>query len=273
MIAKGRDLRNILDEVASLADSILTSGFRSDFSVSRKQGDEIVTSVDKAVHDAAYKFLVKAGFAAASIVSEESEAGTEAAEYWLIDPLDGTREFASGIPEFAFSAAYIVNGRVEAAVVSSPLQGIRVLGTRENGIECESKMQKESSWVHASESLIVSRSEFQEGLFENFEAGREILPIGSVALKFALVAAGLAHSVLSLRPKSPWDIAGGVWLVEIAGGLARDLKGRAFSFAEARKRHSDGLIAVHRPEGDTDALRSAALLRMQERPFTEKARG
>lgn len=233
----------VLSELVDIAEAKLSEGFHSNFSVSRKGGGEVVTSVDLAVDSAVTAFLLKAGYRAGQIISEENAGDpSDESSFWLVDPVDGTREFSRGIPEFSFSAAWVENGVVRMAVVSNPIMGIRVMGDREGGLRVEAKPGARDFLSGISGCCLVSRSELEGGLFTGFPF--PIIQVGSIAFKLALVAAGFAPSVVSLRPKSSWDIAAGVGLVEMAGGAVHDFRRAPFLFPEKRGRFHEGLFAL-----------------------------
>lgn len=253
-----RDFRQILLDLATTVDAPLLRGFSGELTLNRKRDNELVTNVDHEVHNVASKFLLERGFS--SVVSEEDEnASTATSEYWLLDPLDGTIEFAKLIPEFAFSAAWIVNGVVEAALVSNPAWGFRALGTREHGIAT----QLRSPLPYPTATTLVSRSELSRDLFSGFPSEPPLQPMGSVALKLALVAAGYAHSTVSVQPKHAWDVAGGVGLVEMAGGSVSDLAGQLFRFPNGAALMVDGIFAA-KIGTDASSLRERAGQRLRE---------
>jgi len=253
-----RDFRQILVDLAAAVEAPLLRGFGGELTLNRKRGNELVTNVDRETHEIASRFLRGKGFS--FIVSEEDEQiSTKSREYWLIDPLDGTREFAKQIPEFAFSAAWIVDGYIEAALVSNPVWGFRALATRQHGFAT----QLRSPLPHPPGATLVSRSELSRDLFTGFPAEPALHPMGSVALKLALVAAGYAHSTVSVQPKHAWDVAGGIGLVEMAGGRACDLAGNSFRFRDGRALLEDGIFAA-KIGAEASSLQERARIRMHE---------
>lgn len=139
---------------------------------------------------------------------------------WVVDPLDGTREFVEGIPEWCISVALIVEGHPTAAGICNPAAGQIFLGSRSSGVTLNGRPVRVSPKAElAGAKILASRSEVRRGEWKRFEgAGFEIIPMGSVAYKLALVSAGRADGMFTLVPKSEWDVAAGVCLVEAAGG-------------------------------------------------------
>ncbi|HOK67609.1 MAG TPA: 3'(2'),5'-bisphosphate nucleotidase CysQ [Anaerohalosphaeraceae bacterium] len=139
---------------------------------------------------------------------------------WIVDPLDGTREFVEGIPEWCISVALVEEGCPTAAGICNPAAGQIFLGSRSSGVTLNGRPVRVGGKADLKGArILASRSEVRRGEWKRFEgAGFEIVPMGSVAYKLALVAAGLADGMFTLVPKNEWDVAAGVCLVEAAGG-------------------------------------------------------
>jgi myo-inositol-1(or 4)-monophosphatase len=144
---------------------------------------------------------------------------------WVVDPLDGTLEFVAGIPEWCVSVALVENGRAVAGGICNPATGEQFLGSLEQGLIYNGKPVRATDRRDLEGALVLaSRSEVKRGEWERFrDAPFEIRPMGSVAYKLALVAAGLADATWTLSPKNEWDIAAGVALIEAAGGFVQVL--------------------------------------------------
>ena len=151
---------------------------------------------------------------------------------WIVDPLDGTKEFIEGLPEWCISIAYIAGRRPEAAGICNPATGETFLGTRANGVTLNGKPVKISQKQDLDgATVLASRSEVKRGQWERFEnAPFTIIPMGSVAYKMARVAAGLDDATFTLVPKNEWDVAAGWLLVEAAGGKVLDKDGKQRPF-------------------------------------------
>jgi myo-inositol-1(or 4)-monophosphatase len=143
-----------------------------------------------------------------------------------VDPLDGTREFVAGIPEFCVSVAMVENGRPIAGGILNPATNEVFLGSLDTGVTYNGRPAQPSQRTSLEGALVLaSRSEVKRGEWHRFEKARfKIRPMGSVAYKLALVSAGLADATFTLTPKNEWDIAAGAALVESAGGLAITLE-------------------------------------------------
>ncbi len=149
---------------------------------------------------------------------------------WIVDPLDGTREFVAGIPEFCVSIGYVENGRPVAGGICNPATNETIIGAIDCGVLYNGKPAQPSQRKDLKGSLILaSRSEVKRGEWQQFQGGDyQIRPMGSVAYKLGLVAAGKADVTFTLTPKNEWDVAAGVALVQSAGGFVGTLEGTPF---------------------------------------------
>jgi myo-inositol-1(or 4)-monophosphatase len=144
---------------------------------------------------------------------------------WVVDPLDGTREFVLGLPEFCVSIAFVENGRPVAGGIYNPATKESIIGAIDCGVLYNGQLVRPSQKTSLEGAVILaSRSEVKRGEWQQFAGGEfEILPMGSVAYKLALVAAGRADITFTLTPKHEWDVAAGAALVESAGGFVATL--------------------------------------------------
>lgn len=166
-------------------------------------------------------------------LSEESAddmSRCEAARVWIVDPIDGTREFVEGVPEFAISVALVENGTPVVGVIYNPMtdeyfQAAKGQGTTRNGVRTSVTAR-----VALRISVLGSRSEIKRREFEPFQDMLDVTAVGSVAYKLAKISAGDADATFSLTPKNEWDIAAGVILVSEAGGYVVDKDRKPFVF-------------------------------------------
>jgi myo-inositol-1(or 4)-monophosphatase len=160
---------------------------------------------------------------------EESRAMPSGPVFWAVDPMDGTKSFLRGDPDFTVSVALIEHGEVVLGIVHNPMTGETFLSRRGRGIVVEGRTSRPAPCTAASLDLcrlLASRSELRRRELAEIEAAvGEVLPCGSIAYKLARVAVGDAHATLSRTPKSLWDVAAGALLVEEAGGRATDMLG------------------------------------------------
>jgi myo-inositol-1(or 4)-monophosphatase len=144
-----------------------------------------------------------------------------AARVWVVDPIDGTREFIEGIPEWCISIGLLEADVPVAGGILNPATGELVLGSIETGVTLNGvPVRVAEPGRGAAVTVLASRSETRRGEWEGFGAEAVVVrPCGSVAYKLGLVAAGLADATWTLVPKSEWDVAAGCALVRAAGGV------------------------------------------------------
>jgi len=185
-----------------------------------KVGHDPVTEADRAVNEVLRKILLRPGEGWLSEETIDDFARLDKPRVWVVDPLDGTREFVQGISEFCVSIAMVENGIPVAGGICNPATDELILGSRESGVTYNGKPAQPSQRKELHGALVLaSRSEVNRGEWKQFESAEfEIRPMGSVAYKLGLVAAGRADLTFTLVPKHEWDVAAGAALVESAGG-------------------------------------------------------
>ncbi len=192
-----------------------------------KVGHDPVTEADRAVDDILRKTLLRPGEGWLSEETVDDFTRLDKQHVWVVDPLDGTREFVLGIPEFCVSIAMVENGIPVAGGICNPATDELILGSRDTGVTYNGKLAHPSQREDLHGALVLaSRSEVKRGEWKQFESAEfNIRPMGSVAYKLGLVAAGRADLTFTLVPKNEWDVAAGAALVESAGGWTRKLDG------------------------------------------------
>ncbi len=209
-------------EVALDAARVVFSRFRlGAIETEYKIGHDPVTEADRAVDEVLRQNLLREGEGWLSEESVDDESRLSKNRVWVVDPLDGTREFVAGIPEFCTSIGFVENGRPVAGGIYNPATNEIMLGAIDSGVWYNGKPARCSQRTALQGSLILaSRSEVKRGEWKQFEGGPcEIRAMGSVAYKLGLVAVGRADLTLTLTPKHEWDVAAGAALVLSAGGV------------------------------------------------------
>lgn len=190
-----------------------------------KLGHDPVTEADRAADAVLRKELLREGEGWLSEESVDDLSRLGKSRVWVVDPLDGTREFVAGIPEYCISVAMVEDGVPIAGGICNPASNEIFLGSLETGVTYNGKPAQPSQRTDLKDALLLaSRSETKRGEWKQFEsAGFKIRPMGSVAYKLALVSAGLADATFTLTPKNEWDVAAGAALVRSAGGYVGTL--------------------------------------------------
>jgi myo-inositol-1(or 4)-monophosphatase len=218
---------------------------REGLKVGSKGHDNPVTQADLEA-DTALKKLLRDPFPAYGWLSEETADNDDRLKcrrVWIVDPLDGTKEFINGIPEFAVAIALIEDGVPILGVTYNPIKREMFWGGR--GVGCylnTRRVRVTRTRTLARATVLASRSETARGEWQAFHGTMKVRPTGSVAYKLAMVAAGKADATFTRSPKSEWDIASGAALVAAAGGTIADIKGHRLRFNQ-RNVKLEGLIA------------------------------
>jgi myo-inositol-1(or 4)-monophosphatase len=228
-------------EAAAQALKPFTPGRIAD--VKMKGLNDPVTEADHAVNTALQTSLLRRGEGWLSEESKDDLTRLNVNGLWVVDPIDGTREFISGIPEWGVSVGWVEDGLVRAGGILSPQAGLRATGGAGLGALINGRPTRVSDHPLAAARVLASRSEMGRGEWKRFDAGPfSYAPVGSMVMKLALVASGQADATFTLQPKNEWDVAGGMALVEGAGGIVVDLDGKPLTFNN-RNTLYPGLIA------------------------------
>jgi myo-inositol-1(or 4)-monophosphatase len=231
--AYDRELR-VARDAALAAGEILQGYFRDGgYQIDSKGKNNPVTTADFEA-DAELKQILREAFPTYGWLSEETVDNDDrltAERVWIVDPLDGTKEFIKGIPEFVVAIALAERGVPVMGVSYNPIKDELFWGVRGAGCHLNDKIVTVSETAALEHSTILaSRSETARGEWKAYEGRVTVRAIGSVAYKLALVAAGQADATFTLTPKSEWDIASGVALIIAAGGRVTDLYGGPIEF-------------------------------------------
>ena len=215
------------------------------FETAYKANKDPVTTADLEADSIIRKGLTK-DFPGTGWLSEETRDDYSRLEkklVWVVDPIDGTKEFVTGIPEYAVSVALVEDGLPILAAVYNPATKELFTAASGQGAWLNEKTILAEHPLTTKPVLLASRSEIKRGEFEPFESSALIRPCGSIAYKLALIAAGMADATFSLGPKNEWDIAAGVLLVIESGGNATNLNGTPFRFNQ-QTTLVDGIVAT-----------------------------
>jgi len=249
MIVPDGNLRRELTlarRAARAAGDILRGHWRrGDYQIGSKGKDNPVTQADLEA-DRALKRLLHDPFPEYGWLSEEtadSEARLKCRRVWIVDPLDGTKEFIQGIPEFCVAVALVEEGHPVLGVTYNPITREMFWSARGMGCHLNTEAVRVTrTRVLRRANVLASRSETARGEWEVFHGRLRVSPTGSVAYKLALVAAGKGDATFTRSPKSEWDIASGAALLAEAGGTMTDIHGTMIRFNQRRVKVA-GMIA------------------------------
>jgi len=203
---------------------------------------DLVTDADRASEKRIIEIISEA-FPEHGIYAEESgERASKAQVRWLVDPIDGTTNYAHGFPLFAVSIAVEVEGQIVVGVVYNPVYQEKYTAIRGRGAWLNGERIRVSATAELDKSMLVTgfpyhvRTSADNNMdhFINFTMrSRAVRRLGSAALDLAYVARGALEGYWEAH-LNPWDLAAGWLLVEEAGGKVTDLRGRPLTY-EARQ--------------------------------------
>lgn len=214
-------------DAALQAGEILRQGFGTVFSISQKEGKHnLVTEYDHLAEKSIISFLTKHVPDSCFLAEESGSTGSCVENVWVIDPLDGTVNFAHQIPVFSVSIALEKKGKLFCGVVYQPITHELFVTEKGHGAFLNGKKLKVSETSVLSDALLCTG--FPYNLHENpfhcidhfvdiLRLGIPIRRLGSAAIDLAYTAAGRADAFFEVG-LSPWDCAAGILLVEEAGG-------------------------------------------------------
>ena len=232
MTALARE-RDAAMEAARAAAAIIRRYYKTDLTIELKGHDDPLTAADRESNACIHEMISRV-FPDDGWLSEEtadSSARLEKRRVWIVDPLDGTKEFTQHIPEFCVCIALVENGRPIVAVELNPAAdrlycAVRGQGTTVNGEPARVSTQREV----AKAEVLASRSEDKRGEWDAFKPRCKVVLTGSVAFKLAELSVGHGDATFTLTPKNEWDICAGSLLVEEAGGRVTGLDGAPLVF-------------------------------------------
>ena len=219
-------------EAARLAGEVIVERFNTQLQVSFKGRGNVVTDVDIAAEKAIFNVLQRE-YPDFGIISEESEPVVTQSPYtWVIDPLDGTRNYASGVPHFSVVVALANGGNVIAGVTYDPVRKETFIAEAGKGAYLNDRPIAVSEHMELVDCLLGFDMGYVDELGGRaLDMVRSLWPgmqsmriMGSGALGLAYAACGRADIYFHHR-LYPWDIASGLLLVSEAGGVVVDRAG------------------------------------------------
>lgn len=222
----GRGALDVARRCSAVAGEMLRQFFEERTVTVAWKGDRNpVTEADTAIERAVVALLHEE-FPAHAMLAEESGGGIQSGWLWLIDPLDGTRNFASRVPHFAFNLALCYDGAPVIGLTLDPMLEEEFVAVRGHGATLNGDPIQASKASGLHEAVVGAGLGYNIGRAEELLAGLQALwgsvqalrICGSAALDLAYTAAGRFDLFLH-ADVYPWDIAPGIVLIEEAGGL------------------------------------------------------
>ena len=215
-------------------------GFSSkDLNVREKSQNQPVTEADIAVDQYLYQTIITA-YPNDGWLSEELEDNIErlkSQRVWIVDPIDGTKQFIQGLPEYTISIALVENHQPIVGGIYNPELDLMWLIKQGADLVCNDQPIK-PALRNDEKVLILGRSSIELGNYQ-------VIRMGSVANRIAQVAAGKANAAVTLHPISEWDVAAGVLMAREQGLVVTDLQGKDIQFNQVNT-EINGIIVAQR---------------------------
>ncbi|MDI9366335.1 MAG: inositol monophosphatase family protein [Flavobacterium sp.] len=231
-------LKQTLLDATQAGAVVMKNYFDKQFTISNKEGiNNLVTEADFKSEEAIFA-TIKANYPHHFILSEEAGALEQNSEYkWIIDPIDGTVNFANGIPICCVSIALEIDGVIEMGAVYNPFLGEFFFAQRGFGATLNDKIISVSKKEKLAESCLVTGFPYTyldepNGPLQVFEKlirnGIPVRRLGSAAIDLCWVACGRFDGFYEHKLQA-WDSAAGFLIVEEAGGKVTDMKGNYYN--------------------------------------------
>jgi myo-inositol-1(or 4)-monophosphatase len=244
-------LKQTLFEAVKAGGAELQRFFNSDFIISQKEGvNNLVTEADHAA-EAAILGVIKKNFPGHQVLAEETgEVKQESGFKWIIDPIDGTVNFAHGIPICCVAVALEKDGEIIMSSVYAPILNELFFAEKGSGAFLNDKKISVSSETSVLRACLVTGFPYTyitmpNGPLEVFsrliKKGVPVRRLGSAAIDLCWVACGRFDGFYEHKLE-PWDSAAGYLMVEEAGGRVTDHEGKKFSVYQHRIAATNGKI-------------------------------
>lgn len=230
-------------QLAFESGEILLKHFRKKIKLYYKSEIDLVTEVDRRSQELIERKLKK-WFPDHDVLAEEAPHVALSSPYrWLVDPLDGTTNYAHGIPYFSVSIGLEINGKVVLGVVWAPVLGELYVGEKGKGAFLRNGNLRKKQRLRVSGQKELGKALLATGFpydirrskltnldfFARFSiSSLGVRRAGCASIDLSYVAAGRFDGFWELK-LNPWDMAAGVLMIEEAGGLATDFKGKALN--------------------------------------------
>lgn len=246
-------IEEIMDIVKKAGDKILEIySSQKKPKIYRKEDTSPVTEADFLSQEILLKGLKKYGWKILSEETEDDLSRLKEEKIWIVDPLDGTREFLDKKGEFSVMVGLIVRGEPVLGVVYKPCGGKIYFAQKGKGAYLKENGKKPAKLEVSSTSslqeahLLVTRSHFEEfeKKFIQYCRINKVTPMGSIGVKLGQIAEGKADCYITASAKtSEWDICAPEIILKEAGGKVTDLKGESLVYNRREVKNPNGIVA------------------------------
>ncbi len=235
-------------EAARAAGKIQREYYGRPVEVRHKGAVDLVTEVDLRCEEAVREILNRLASGTAILGEEEGVTGA-GADRWIVDPLDGTTNYAHGYPAFCVSIAWEAEGRVRVGAIYDPMREETFVAAEGSGAQLNARPIRVSETAEISQALLATGFPYDRAVnprnYDEFsrltQLTQGVRRSGSAALDLAYVACGRLDAYWEPGLK-PWDLAAGTLLVTEAGGRVTGYRGEPFTPYRADVVASNGTL-------------------------------
>ena len=240
---------DIAKKAAKEAGNLAKEAFHSKKDIQQKGAFDLITDTDIKCEELIKKIIMEA-FPDDEILAEESGTSGKSDRLWVIDPIDGTVNFAYGLPNFGISIAFIKNDKPQAGAIYFPIYDELYVAEKGKGAFLNGKPIHVSSRDSLAEAMLIHDSSFSKKSSEtqmlpNFmklaPASMMVRMTGCATRSAVHIASGQCDTWVIYSAK-PWDIAAGGLILEEAGGKLTDHKGNPWTFRHGSIAGSNGKV-------------------------------
>ena len=225
------------NEISYIKEVVVEAGallqkLKSNVKSTQKKDLSIVTAADLACDEFLKKELSRLDSEIGWLSEETLDASDRHSKVytWVVDPLDGTKEYVQNIPEYAVSVALVEQGCPILALVYNPQTSELFHAIKGQGAWLNDAPISCNTIEPLKPSILTSCTEYSKGSFDFLKSDFNIKPTGSIAYRLGLVASGMADATYTVNNRSEWDVAAGVLLIQEAGGIVHDFAFKPFIF-------------------------------------------
>lgn len=239
------DFREIIDIVENAGNAIMKL-YNKEFKTEIKEDNSPVTEADMLAHKILTEKLSKYGY---EIISEEGEnLIPKENSFWVIDPIDGTKDFISKTGEFSVMLGFLENGVTTFSVICAPAMGKTYYAIKDKGsFLIENGTEKKLSINVGDKRMVISRNHFKAHEKETADniGVKDYVKMGSTGVKFGCIAEGKADFYLNdTKTLGIWDVCGPSLIVKEAGAFVFDKFGNELTFDLESKKMKKGVIVT-----------------------------
>ena len=241
-----KDITEFLREISNKASKKIREIYNLSFEVKKKLDDSPITQADLESNNIICKSLKKE-FPNIPVISEENKIRNYKEEvFFLVDPLDGTKEFVNKNGEFTVNIALIINNISQLGVIEIPITGTQYFSDGNNSFKFEKKTLKKIGSIQKRKKIkiVVSRSHldsFTINLLNNLKNEHFIIKVGS-SIKFCLVAEGEADLYLRKGNTMEWDTAAGSAIIKTSHSKIYDFNLKELKYGKKDFRNSSFIV-------------------------------